>query len=429
MLHQQESLFSDDEGGKGAIVWRGERAHARHQLKHFVPRSGKVYAAERNYDLGPDKRSNISCLSPYIRHRLITEQEVLEATLSRHSFAKAEKFVQEIFWRGYFKGWLEQHPSVWLDYQTKVTAQLNELDRSSDTLADYEQAISGKTGIACFDHWAVELVETGYLHNHARMWFASIWIFTLRLPWQLGADFFYRHLLDGDPASNTLSWRWVAGLHTKGKHYLARADNIEKFTKGRFAHADLNEAAHPLSEDIDHATIALNLPTFAAQNHDLESGAFGLLITEEDCHPESLLGSHFGSSKPKSVLAIPASENRSPLGTAERAIAFAHDAIDDATTRAEAHFECNSANADNEDLAHAVIDWAKSEALTHIVVAHLPLGPMRDRLNKIRGEVAAANIELVEIVRPYDRAVWPHATKGFFKLKQKIPHIISDLGL
>jgi deoxyribodipyrimidine photo-lyase len=64
-----------------------------------------------------------------------------------------------------------------------------------------------------------ELVETGYLHNHARMWFASIWIFTLRLPWELGADFFLRHLLDGDAASNTLSWRWVAGLHTKGKHY------------------------------------------------------------------------------------------------------------------------------------------------------------------------------------------------------------------
>jgi deoxyribodipyrimidine photo-lyase len=77
-----------------------------------------------------------------------------------------------------------------------------------------------------FDDWAQELVATGYLHNHARMWFASIWIFTLRLPWELGADFFLRHLIDGDPASNTLSWRWVGGLHTPGKTYLATADNI-----------------------------------------------------------------------------------------------------------------------------------------------------------------------------------------------------------
>ncbi len=94
--------------------------------------------------------------------------------------------------------------------------------------------LSGSTGIDCFDHWAQELADTGYLHNHARMWFASIWIFTLELPWQLGADFFLTRLLDADPAANTLSWRWVAGLHTPGKHYLARASNIEKFTLGRF---------------------------------------------------------------------------------------------------------------------------------------------------------------------------------------------------
>ena len=71
------------------------------------------------------------------------------------------------------------------------------------------------------------------MHNHARLWFASIWIFTLKLPWELGAAFFLEHLHDGDPASNTLSWRWVAGLHTKGKNYVASADNIEKFTDGK----------------------------------------------------------------------------------------------------------------------------------------------------------------------------------------------------
>ena len=62
------------------------------------------------------------------------------------------------------------------------------------------------------------------------MWFASIWIHTLELQWELGADFFLKHLLDGDPASNTLSWRWVAGIHTKGKNYIARKSNIEKYS-------------------------------------------------------------------------------------------------------------------------------------------------------------------------------------------------------
>ena len=81
----------------------------------------------------------------------------------------------------------------------------------------FEGAVTGSTGIDGFDDWARELTHTGWLHNHARMWFAFIWIFTLELPWALGADFFLRHLVDGDPASNTLSWRWVAGLYTRAK--------------------------------------------------------------------------------------------------------------------------------------------------------------------------------------------------------------------
>ncbi len=104
--------------------------------------------------------------------------------------------------------------------------------------------------------------SAGYLHNHARMWFASIWIFTLRLPWVLGADFFMRHLCDGDPASNTLSWRWVAGLHTRGKTYLARASNIATYTGGRFTPQDHDLAAFapPLTEAAVITRTVLALP-------------------------------------------------------------------------------------------------------------------------------------------------------------------------
>ncbi len=187
------------------------------RLQEFIPRAGSLYAGTRNYDHGPDDRSNISVLSPYIRHRLITEAEVVQAVLGRFKFNTAEKFIQEVCWRTYWKGWLEMRPSVWRRYNERLAALYGEFQHDKDLRARYEAAIEGRTGIAAFDAWVRELVEIGYVHNHARMWFASIWIFTLNLPWELGAAFFFRHLYDGDPASNTLSWRWVAGLHTKGK--------------------------------------------------------------------------------------------------------------------------------------------------------------------------------------------------------------------
>ena len=216
------------------MTWQPTRQAALECLRAFLPQAGRAYAANRNFDLGPQDRTNVSGLSPYIRHRLILEEEVLPATLQRHSLSTAAKFLQEVFWRTYFKGWLEQRPLVWTRYRTELEALVQRLEKDDSLRERYTRAVEGETGIQCFDSWATELLRTGYLHNHARMWFASIWIFTLDLPWQLGADFLYRHLLDGDPASNTLGWRWVGGLHTQGKTYLARASNIARYTHSRF---------------------------------------------------------------------------------------------------------------------------------------------------------------------------------------------------
>jgi len=236
------------------------RTAAIERLEAFVRGGLRHYATSRNADLGPTDRSNVSTLSPYLSHRLILETDVLRAVLERYSLSQAEKFVQEVFWRGYFKGWLEHHPTVWFAYRQSVLSLRDELERDRSLKSRYESAIAGQTGIGCFDAWARELAAEGYLHNHARMWFASIWVFTLDLPWQLGADFFLRRLLDGDAASNTLGWRWVAGLHTRGKTYLARPDNIRKYTVGRFnpdpsllasAAEPLVEADRPQRIDID----------------------------------------------------------------------------------------------------------------------------------------------------------------------------------
>lgn len=200
----------------------------------FVPRMGRAYEQKRNYDNGEGQHTDVSTLSPYIRRRLITEQEVVTAALNAHGPDGAAKFIEEVIWRGYYKGWLERRPQVWTSYVAGRDADLAALERDRRLRRDVELAETGTTGLDYFDAWARELVDTGYLHNHARMWFASIWIFTLKLPWRLGADFFYRHLLDGDAAANTLNWRWAAGLHTRGKPYAARRDNIDTYTRGRF---------------------------------------------------------------------------------------------------------------------------------------------------------------------------------------------------
>ena len=204
------------------------RAAALRRLEAFLPVAGR-YAAERNF-VRPGN-DHVARLSPWLQKRLILEEEVVAAARERWSFPEVEKFVQEVYWRTYWKGWLEQRPAAWSRWHESVPRLRDGLSAEQREL--WEAACAGRTGVAGFDDWAKELVATGYLHNHARMWFASIWVFTLKLPWELGAAFFYEHLLDGDVASNTLSWRWVAGLQTPGKTYVARADNIAHYTEGR----------------------------------------------------------------------------------------------------------------------------------------------------------------------------------------------------
>ena len=203
----------------------------------FIQKGLKDYSSQRNYDFGPNSRENTSILSKYISHRIINEYDLVREVLSQYNLQKVDKFIQEVFWRVYWKGWLEHRPEVWRDFVDSDPTYSEE---------EYKKAINGETGIECFDDWVKELKTENYLHNHTRMWFASIWIFTLNLPWELGARFFMKHLFDGDAASNTLSWRWVAGIQTQGKNYLARESNIRKFTNQRYTNTSLNENALPL---------------------------------------------------------------------------------------------------------------------------------------------------------------------------------------
>ena len=201
-------------------------------LENFLQEKILKYSQYRNFDYGPNNpHKAVSGLSPYISKGIIKEEYILKKI--NESKNSSDKFIQEVLWRTYWKGWLERHKEVWLDYKDSIELELDNIQHS-ELAEKYEQAINGNTELEPYDEWINQLKNTGYLHNHARMWFASIWIHYFGLPWQLGAQLFYDHLLDADIASNTLSWRWVAGLQTFGKKYIASSQNIMKFSLSRF---------------------------------------------------------------------------------------------------------------------------------------------------------------------------------------------------
>ncbi len=386
------------------------RHAALQRLAVFVPNAGSKYADKRNFDFGVDNRSNISALSPHIRHRLVSEHQVCAEVLKVFAPSTAEKFIQEVFWRTYWKGWLEMRPQLWSRYNTELGEALTQIERNSGLRKAYDRAIAGNTGHDAFDHWAQELVETGYLHNHARMWFASIWIFTLRLPWQLGADFFYRHLMDGDPASNTLSWRWVAGLQTRGKTYLARSSNIAEYTEARFRPEGLAREANPLEWDNPPAASQI-------QYRGAPSGAKSLLlVTEEDCAPEVPKGA-------AGFITWQLTHERATLPVGETVHAFATGALADASERLAKTVPGHGA-FEGLDAIENLITTAQTLDVKELVTMHAAVGPVADALKALEQAAKPHGIVIRSIVRQWDRLAWPHASRGFFNLKENIPELL-----
>ena len=296
-----------------------------------------------------------------------------------------------------------------------MTRALDRVAAEGGLRRHWEAACEGRTGIEGFDAWAQELAGTGYLHNHARMWFASIWIFTLRLPWELGADFFLRHLLDGDPASNTLSWRWVGGLQTAGKTYLARPDNIAAFTGGRYRPTGLAPSAPPPLPAPSPPRVPL--PTGAAL---LPGPAQGLLLTEDDLSPAWLLDAGLS---PVATATLQATAGRSPLAVAPGVERFNAALIADMVAREGARLGPVTAVNDSRD----VLRWASRVGLAEVVVVHVPVGPAADALADLAAMFATAGIRLTRPLRLFDAMAWPHATQGFFRFRDAIPDLLAGL--
>ena len=392
------------------------RKQAIEFLNAFAPNMGKRYESGRNYDKGPGRHQAVSMLSPYVSRRLITEQELVSAALNAHGPDNAFKFIEEVFWRTYFKGWLELRPAIWSDYVVELHGDLAVLEKDRRLRAGYSAAMAGETGIECFDAWSAELQETGYLHNHARMWFASIWIFTLKLPWRLGADFFYRHLLDGDAASNTLSWRWVAGLHTRGKPYAARADNIATYSGGRFTpgHNELAEVTEGLEAGEPDGLPTAGKPR--AYQEPVPGVPSVLLLTTEDACVQDFDLSQFDIQK---VITLSVSIQRSPLTVSDAVVQFDQNALDDTAKRLG--FDAINTTAETLD------DALQASGAKQIITPYMTQGPLYDVLIKGRKQTGQQGVQLAELKREWDKLVWPHAKAGFFRVKKQIPAVLSAL--
>ncbi len=389
------------------------------RLKEFAPLAGETYSNERNFDFSSTKKNSVSALSPWIKHRLITEEEVLIEILKYHSPHSAMKFIQEVFWRGYFKGWLEQHPTVWSHHNEKLIKEYTKLENNKFIKENYMSAINGETGIECFDFWCEQLKSTGYLHNHVRMWFASIWVFTLKLPMELGADFFMLHLIDADAASNTLSWRWVSGLHTKGKAYAARASNIEKFTNGQFnPSGQLVEDVSPLTENIDHPLVSLPQLDKSIQKDAV------LLVTEEDCSPETSL-----ETKDLEVEILPLYlEKKYPrwIQPNNSVRFFSNTAVQNTCQRLG---QLGVEKIDKTKWTDTILEASDRLGTKNIIIPKVPVGAVKSKLRKVKKNLAEHDIYIYEHYKNYDIYTWQHASKGFFKLKKQIPNILHQLGL
>ena len=379
------------------MKFESSRAKAIDKLNQFIEKNLLEYSKLRNFDFGPEKRSNVSCLSPYITHGIINEKEVIQKSLNKFSFSKNEKFIQEVLWRTYWKGWLELRPNVWTDY----LVELNQIKREFKNNQDYLSAIEGKTKIECFNEWVKELKENNYLHNHTRMWFASIWIFTLELPWQLGAEIFMQHLYDGDAASNTLGWRWVAGIQTQGKHYLASEWNIKKFTNNRFQNIKLNENAPPKLSEKSYQIVKQNFTN--PQNIEGKN----LLIFDNNLSFET---TDFKDNSFKKIYLVSNNNENRSIKLSEKLMKFKSKLIEDQEQRLK-----------NLSIDCQTINISEITSVENCCGLYPTVGENLDYTN-------SNNLKISFLYRNLDQLAWQYCNKGFFNFKNYIPKIVSTFN-
>tara|TARA_A100001011_G_scaffold359648_1_gene406304 strand:- start:2031 stop:3245 length:1215 start_codon:yes stop_codon:yes gene_type:complete len=377
-------------------------------LNKFLLNKITSYSQYRNFDFGlSDPYKAVSGLSPYISRGIIKEQYILKKVKENKN--TSDKFIQEVLWRSYWKGWLEMHNKVWLDYKSNVDYQIMKIYKS-DLYEIYNNALKGQTDLEPFDKWIIQLKKTGYLHNHSRMWFASIWIHYFGLPWELGANFFYENLLDADAASNTLSWKWVAGIQTLGKKYIATKENIMKYSLTKYKDFIL-----PKLKDInlDYKTYEVNKINYNKKAVINKSKKNALFVLENN------LNFNFVKNNLNKELIV---------------ILLRTDCLSIKKNIVSRKFQdhCNLSFLDlckKYKIVYKTFDISKSfvELVNYLLNEHIyytyseyiPIGYERDLMMKLILKLNGSKINYTDFLDSFYQDVWNYCDKGFFQFKKK----------
>ena len=365
---------------------------AENNWNKFLDSKISKYSYLRNYDFGPNKNSSVSKLSPYISHRILLEYDLIKDIKNKYNSDNVNKFIEEVYWRIYWKGWLENKPCVWDNFISK------NVDNFDDSL--YEKAIHGNTNLSYFNSWVDELKENNYLHNHTRMWFASTWIFNLGLPWELGAKLFFEYLYDGDAASNLLSWRWVAGLQTKGKKYLFSPENLKKFSNNRFVVKHISNRDMDLRDDFE---IVSDNEIF---NSNFKKTSEYLLLFENDLNQKSLKPI---IDKYKKAYIILLNDKDRQLRISNNVLEFKKKLLNE--------FAINFKNI--EVIDSSLIN-TKLKDIKELDLIYPCVGDNNDFIHRFKN---SNDKKIKNLVRDEDLFSWQFACKGFFRFKKDIPSI------
>lgn len=182
----------------------------------------QYYADTRNYLAG-----GVSLLSPYIEHGLIEPSDILQYIDSQQARIQAYSFLQQLSWRDFFqKRYAENSTLIWESIQPYKTG-FTDKDYADQLPSDI---LSASTNVAVINGFIDELKQSGYLHNHARLYLAAYIVHWRRVKWQVGAKWMLGYLVDGNLASNNYSWQWVASTGSH-KPYIFNLENVRKFAK------------------------------------------------------------------------------------------------------------------------------------------------------------------------------------------------------
>ena len=278
-LQYMKRMFPLATGSFLGDAWRGGRQEA---LRRLNTTDIEAYGRNRNFLNGA-----VSKLSPYLRHGCLTLSETSNNVQERYG-AQSQKFVEELAWRDYWRRvWYELGDDIFSDIEDPKVALGDRL------LPDFIR--QGITGLPCMDGFIRDLMLEGYVHNHARMWFAAYVVHWLKVDWREAADWFENYLLDGDKASNHLSWQWVASINSSKPYYFNK-ENLARYTGEKYC------ASCKINCPFDASYESINEKLFAgsvvgtAKTYPVNMPAKNALSTHQAVaiyvHDEMLSGAH-----------------------------------------------------------------------------------------------------------------------------------------